>query len=106
MDVHLYSHIPQVLRFYHKLLIFLFQPTIKYLGQILTELENASTDFWQTGNCILAVCHSILLHHDTAKIIKGELLLLFIDFYNKLLVIEYFVRYYQLLYEIQLYTDW
>ncbi|KAK3739837.1 hypothetical protein QZH41_009087 [Actinostola sp. cb2023] len=51
--------------------------TVRFLDLLLQTSELSSQGEWSLGNCILAVCHSILLHHDTRHVIRdlGNLLL-------------------------------
>ncbi|XP_048584513.1 AP-5 complex subunit beta-1 isoform X2 [Nematostella vectensis] len=51
--------------------------TIQFLRQILQSSEIAEIGDWIEGNCVLAVCHSILQHHDTGEVVGdlGNLLL-------------------------------
>lgn len=52
-------------------------PTIRFLVEILDKSEVTRTGNWSVGNCVLAVCYSILLHHHTSSTITelGNLLL-------------------------------
>lgn len=52
-------------------------PTIRFLVQILEKSEIARNGNWSVGNCVLAVCYSILLHHHTSATVTdlGNLLL-------------------------------
>lgn len=52
-------------------------PTIRFMVQILDKSEIARNGNWSVGNCVLAVCHSILLHHHTSATVTelGNLLL-------------------------------
>jgi len=52
-------------------------PTIRFLVQILEKSEIARNGNWTVGNCVLAVCYSILLHHHTSATVTelGNLLL-------------------------------
>ena len=50
---------------------FYFQPTIRFLVQILEKSEIARNGNWSVGNCVLAVCYSILLHHHTSATVTG-----------------------------------
>ena len=40
--------------------------------QILDKSEIARNGNWSVGNCVLAVCHSILLHHHTSATVTGD----------------------------------
>lgn len=40
--------------------------------QILDKSEIARNGDWNVGNCVLAVCHSILLHHHTSATVTGD----------------------------------
>lgn len=52
-------------------------PTVRFLVQILDKSEIARSGNWSIGNCVLAVCYSILLHHHTNTTVTelGNLLL-------------------------------
>ncbi|KAJ7376201.1 endosomal transport [Desmophyllum pertusum] len=52
-------------------------PTIRFLVQILEKSEIARNGNWSVGNCILAVCYSVLLHHHSSATVTelGNLLL-------------------------------
>ena len=39
--------------------------------QILEKSEIARNGNWSVGNCVLAVCYSILLHHHTSATVTG-----------------------------------
>lgn len=49
----------------------LFQPTIRFLVQILEKSDIARNGNWTVGNCVLAVCYSVLLHHHSSATITG-----------------------------------
>jgi len=52
-------------------------PTIRFLVQILEKSDIARNGNWTVGNCVLAVCYSVLLHHHSSATITelGNLLL-------------------------------
>lgn len=52
-------------------------PTMRFLIQILDKADIARKGDWTVGNCVLAVCYSILLHHNSSSTITelGNLLL-------------------------------
>jgi hypothetical protein len=52
--------------------LFFTQSTVQFLNQILHVSEISIQGNWSLGNCILAVCHSILLHHDTRQVVRGK----------------------------------
>ena len=52
----------------------MFQPTIRFLVQILEKSEIARNGNWSVGNCLLAVCYSVLLHHHSSATVTGEYL--------------------------------
>ncbi|XP_078357955.1 AP-5 complex subunit beta-1-like isoform X2 [Oculina patagonica] len=52
-------------------------PTIRFLVQILEKSEITRNGNWTVGNCVLAVCYSVLLHHHSSATVTelGNLLL-------------------------------
>lgn len=50
----------------------LLQPTMRFLIQILDKADIARKGDWTVGNCVLAVCYSILLHHNSSSTITGD----------------------------------
>ncbi|RMX58686.1 hypothetical protein pdam_00019441, partial [Pocillopora damicornis] len=46
-------------------------PTMRFLIQILDKADIARKGDWTVGNCVLAVCYSILLHHNSSSTITG-----------------------------------
>ena len=50
----------------------MFQPTIRFLVQILEKSDIARNGNWTVGNCVLAVCYSVLLHHHSSATITGD----------------------------------
>ena len=45
---------------------------MRFLIQILDKADIARKGDWTVGNCVLAVCYSILLHHNSSSTITGD----------------------------------
>lgn len=45
---------------------------MRFLIQILDKADIARKGDWTVGNCVLAVCYSILLHHNSSSTITGN----------------------------------